>query len=56
MIKSKRRTGVEDLNANLVCLRGRNLDLLDLEGLAGTPADSSLALDDLTGGVRHGDG
>ena len=32
----------------------RNLDLLELEGFAGSPADVGLALDDFSNGVRHG--
>lgn len=36
-------TCIQDLNADFVNARGCNLDFLDLEGLACTPANSSLA-------------
>ena len=44
-------TSPENLNADFVCARGLDLDLLDLELLAGAPAHGSLALDDLSDGV-----
>ena len=47
-------TGVENPDADFVGLGRRDLDLLELEGLASTPADGGLALDDFSGGVRHG--
>ena len=46
-------TSIEDLDAHLVGLRRGNLDLLDLEGLAGTPANSRLAGDRLSNGIGH---
>lgn len=41
-------TSVQDLNADFISARGRNLNFLDLEGLASTPANSSLADNGLT--------
>ena len=49
-------TGVQDLDADFVGFGRRDLDLLDLEELAGSPADGGLALDRLSCGVRHGGG
>ena len=47
-------TGVQNLDADFVRLRGRDIDLLDLERLAGAPADGGLAFNGLADGVRHG--
>ena len=47
-------TGVEDADADLVRARGRDLDFLDLERLAGTPADGGLASNRLSSSVGHG--
>ena len=46
-------TGVENLDADFVSLRRRDLDLFNLERLACAPADGGLALDGLASGVRH---
>ena len=46
-------TGVQNLDAHFVRLGRRDLDVLELERLACTPADGGLALDDFTNGVRH---
>ena len=46
-------TGPEDVDADLVRARGRDLDLLDLERLACAPADGSLARNGLSSGVGH---
>ena len=46
-------TGPEDVDADLVSARGRDLDFLDLEGLAGAPADGGLACDGFSSSVRH---
>lgn len=43
------------MNADLVCPRRGNLNLLEFEGLTRGPADGGLALDWLSGGVRHGE-
>lgn len=51
--RRENRTGVEDTNADLVRLRRCDLDLFDLQGLTGAPADGSLALDGLSSGVGH---
>jgi hypothetical protein len=48
-------TGVQDLNADFVSVRGCNLNFLDLEGLASTPANSSLADDRPTDCAHDGD-
>ena len=48
-----RLTRVEDLDADLVGLRGSDVDVLELEGLACAPADGGLAPDDFAGGVGH---
>ena len=47
-------TRPEDVDADLVRARGRDLDLLDLERLACAPADGGLAGNGLSCGVRHG--
>ena len=47
-------TGPEDMDADLVRARRRDLDLLDFERLAGAPADGGLARNGLSSGVRHG--
>ena len=44
---------VEDFDSDLMCARGFHLDLLDLEGLAWTPAHGGLALDHLSRSFRH---
>lgn len=49
-----RLTGPEDVDADLVCTRRRDLDLLDFERLARAPADGGLARNGLSGSVRHG--
>lgn len=46
-------TGVEDLDAHLVCLGWCDLDVLELEWLACIPADGSLALDNFSSSVGH---
>ena len=47
-------TGVQNLDAHFVRLRRRDLDVLELERLACTPADGGLALDDFSSSVGHG--
>jgi hypothetical protein len=47
------RTGVEDLNADLVRFGRGDLDILKGEWLAGSPAHSGLAGDRLSCRVRH---
>ena len=49
-------TGVQNLDADFMSLRRSDLDLFDLERFAGTPADSSLALNRFSSSVRHGSG
>jgi|HubBroStandDraft_3_1064219.scaffolds.fasta_scaffold1523684_1 hypothetical protein len=44
---------VENLDSDFVCTRGFDLDVLDLEWLACTPAYGGLALDDLSGSFGH---
>ena len=44
---------VEYFDPDLVCARGFHLDLLDLEGLALTPAHGGLALDHLSRRFGH---
>lgn len=52
--RSLELTGVQNLDAHFIGLRRRDLDVLELERLSSSPADSSLALNDLSCGVRHG--
>ena len=52
--ESTGRTSVQDLDADLVRLRRRDLDVLELEWLTCAPADGGLALDDFASGVGHG--
>lgn len=47
---------VENFDSDLVCARGFHLDLLDLEGLAWTPAHGGLALDHLSRSFGHDSG
>ena len=47
---------VENFDSDLVCARGFHLDLLDLEGLAWTPAHGGLALDHLSRSFGHDPG
>ena len=49
-------TSPENLNADFVRARGRDLDLLDLQRLASAPADGGFAGDGLPSSVRHGGG
>ena len=49
-------TGPEDVDADFVGARGRDLDVLELEGLACAPADGGLAGDGLSNGVGHSGG
>ena len=51
--KKRRLTGMENADPDFVGLGREDLDLLDLERLAGAPADSGLAGDDLSSGVGH---
>lgn len=44
---------VENLDSDFMCTRGFDLDVLDLEWLACTPAYGGLALDDLSGSFGH---
>jgi hypothetical protein len=41
-------TGVQDLNADFVSVRGRNLNLFNLEGLASTQQKTAIQNDGLT--------
>ena len=45
---------VENFDSDFVCTRGFDLDIIDLEWLACTPAYGGLALDDLSGSFGHG--
>jgi len=47
---------MENVNSDFICLWWGNLDLLDLEFFASSPADGCFALDRLSCSVRHGDG
>ena len=49
-------TCVENPDADFMGPGGRDLDFLDLKRLTSTPADSGLALDRLSDGLRHGGG
>ena len=42
------------MDANFMRARRSDLDFLELERLARTPANGGLALDDFSSGVRHG--
>ena len=44
---------MQDMNTDFMCLGGCNLDLLDPQVLAGAPADSRLAPDNLSYCVGH---
>jgi len=44
---------VENSDSDFMCTRGFDLDVLDLEWLACTPAYGGLALDDLSGSFGH---
>lgn len=44
-------TGVQDVNTDFTGTRGSNLDFLELERLACTPANGGLACDDLARGI-----
>jgi hypothetical protein len=47
---------IENLNSDFMRARGLDLDVLELERLACTPAYGGLALDDLSGGFGHAAG
>jgi hypothetical protein len=48
-------TSVKDLDAHFVRFGRRDFNLFDFERLACSPAYSSLALDGLSSGIRHGE-
>ena len=52
-VYGKQLACVENLDPDFVCTRGFDLDFLDLEWLACTPAYGGLALDDLSGSFGH---
>ena len=49
-------TGIEDPDADFMSPGRSDLDFLELERLACTPADCGLALNGLSSSIRHGGG